>query len=86
MTDADDGTSGMCVRSGCSQIVRVPADHHGISGTVIGDSTLQTGTTSLIGKPSRPTIEEIFRAFDEAGGQDFELERDLSLPVERDLF
>jgi hypothetical protein len=35
-------------------------------------------------KQFRPALDDIFRDLDAAGAADFELKRDLSLPVDRD--
>ena len=73
-------------RNGRSQAVRIPAEFRFSSEEVYIRRDARTGVVSLSEKPFGPSAEEIFRMFDEAGGADFEIERDMSLPVERDLF
>jgi antitoxin VapB len=74
-------------RNGRSQAVRIPAEYRFKTDEVYVRRDQQTGDLILSEKPNRPSIEsirEIFRRLDEAGAAEFELERDLSLPVERD--
>ena len=73
-------------RNGRSQAVRIPAEYRFTSDAVYIRRDPYSGVVSLSEKPFAPSAEEIFRMFDEAGGADFELDRDPSLPVERDLF
>jgi antitoxin VapB len=74
-------------RNGRSQAVRIPAEYRFKTDEVYVRRDQQTGDLILSEKPNRPSIEsirEIFRKLDEAGAAEFELERDLSPPVERD--
>jgi antitoxin VapB len=72
-------------RNGRSQAVRIPAEFRFHSDEVYILRDPQSGVVSLSEKPFRRPIEEIFAEFDAAGGNDFEIERDLSLPPEREL-
>jgi antitoxin VapB len=72
-------------RNGRSQAVRIPAQYR-FSGDEVYIRRDKTGVITLSERPFAPSAAEIFRMFDEAGGADFELERDMSPPVERDLF
>lgn len=71
-----------------SQHVTIPAERRFASNEADTDGDSQTGVLSLSDKPLgpslRPSMPEIFAALDAAGASDFELERDLSLPVERE--
>ena len=73
------------IRDGRSQSVRLPASLRFKSDEVYIRQDAESGVVTLSEKPIKPTWEEIFRAFDEAGAQDFEVERDHSLPREIDL-
>jgi antitoxin VapB len=72
-------------RNGRSQAVRIPAEYRFQSDEVYILRDAESGVVSLSEKPFRRPIEEIFAEFDAAGGADFEIERDLSLPPEREL-
>ncbi len=72
-------------RNGRSQAVRIPAEYRFKSSEVYIHRDPQSGVVSLSEKPFRLPIEEIFAEFDAAGGADFEVERDMSLPPEREL-
>ncbi len=72
-------------RNGRSQAVRIPAEYRFQSDEVYILRDPQSGVVSLSEKPFRRPIEEIFAEFDAAGGADFEIQRDLSLPPEREL-
>lgn len=73
-------------RNGRSQAVRIPAHYRFKCDEVYIRRDAVSGVISISEKPFAPSAEEIFRMFDEAGGADFEIERDHSLPIERDLF
>ena len=73
-------------RNGRSQAVRIPAEFRFNTDQVFIARNEQTGVITLSEKPLRRSTAEIFRAFDEAGGADFVIERDLSPVPERDLF
>ncbi len=73
-------------RNGRSQAVRIPAEYRFRTEEVYIERDPRTGALTLSEKPLRPSIEEIFAALDAAGAADFKLERDLTMPVERDLF
>ena len=73
-------------RNGRSQAVRIPASYRFATDEVYIHRDPETGVISLSEKPFRSRMEEIFKLFDEAGASDFVLERDLSLPPDRDLF
>lgn len=72
-------------RNGRSQAVRIPAEYRFTCDEVYIQRDPDTGVVTLSEKPPRPSLEEIFRAFDEAGGADFTLERDHSLPRDIDF-
>lgn len=55
----------------------------------------ETGVVSISERPfpsqessprPRPSLEDVFKMFDDLGADDFDLERDLSPPVDKDLF
>lgn len=71
-------------RNGRSQAVRIPAEYRFNTDEVYIERNPATGAITLSEKPLRPSLEEIFKKLDEAGAADLELERDLSLPIERD--
>jgi antitoxin VapB len=73
-------------RNGRSQAVRIPAAFRFQSDEVYIERDSLTGVVRLSEKPFKLSAEEIFRRLDEAGTADFEMERDMSPPVERDLF
>ena len=73
-------------RNGRSQAVRIPAEFRFKSDQVFIERDERTGVITLSEKPLRRSTADIFRAFDEAGGADFVLERDLSPVPNRDLF
>lgn len=71
-------------RNGRSQAVRIPAEYRFNTEEVYIERNPKTGALTLSEKPLRPTLDEIFAALDAAGAAAFELERDLSPPVERE--
>lgn len=71
-------------RNGRSQAVRIPAEYRFTTEEVYIERNPDTGVLTLSEKPLHPSFEEIFAALDAAGAADFELEREPSLPVERD--
>lgn len=73
-------------RNGRSQAVRIPASYRFSTDEVYISRDPETGVISLSEQPLRSSMAEVFRLFDEAGAGDFVLERDMSLPVDRDLF
>ena len=73
-------------RNGRSQAVRIPAEYRFKSDEVYIRHNPTTGELTLSERPLRQPLEEIFAELDAAGAADFEIERDLSLPPERDLF
>ena len=73
-------------RNGRSQAVRIPAAYRFKSDEVYIRRNPDTGEVTLSESPPRPSMKEIFAEFDAAGAADFVLERDMSPPVERDLF
>ncbi len=72
-------------QNGRSQAVRIPLDYRFKSDEVYIQRDPQSGVVSLSEKPFRRPIAEIFAEFDAAGGAEFDVERDLSLPPEREL-
>jgi len=71
-------------RNGRSQAVRIPAEFRFSTDEVYIERDSRTGALTLSEKPLRPSLDEIFRALDEAGAADFEIPRTHSKPVERD--
>lgn len=71
--------------NGRSQHVTIPAEFRFSTSEVYINRDPQSGVISLSEKPLRTTMAEIFAKFDAAGAGDFVLERDLSLPSERDV-
>ena len=71
--------------NGRSQHVTIPAEYRFSTTEVYIERDAQSGVISLSEKPLRSSMAEIFAKFDEVGTADFVLERDLSLPVERDI-
>ncbi len=71
--------------SGRSQHVTIPAGFRFATDEVYLQRDSQSGVLSLSEKPLHASMAEIFAKLDEAGSADFVLERDLSLPPDRDL-
>ena len=71
-------------RNGRSQAVRIPAEYRFKTDEVYLRHNPATGELILSEQLPRPSLEEIFAEFDAAGGADFEIERDLSLPLDRE--
>jgi virulence-associated protein VagC len=68
------------------QSVLLPEEFHLSKDRVYLKRDPQTGIISISERPFRPSLQEVFDAIEAARGEDFELDRDQSLPVERDLF
>ena len=79
-----NGDKARVFRNGRSQAVRIPAQYRFATDEVYVQRDLRTGALTLSEKPLRPSLEEVFAALDAAGAADFELQRDLSAPVERE--
>lgn len=73
-------------RNGRSQAVRIPASYRFSTDEVYIQQDPKTGVISLSEKPFRSSMADLLARFDEAGAIDFVIERDLSLPDERDIF
>ena len=73
-------------RNGRSQAVRIPAEFRFSGDQVFIERNEQTGAITLSEVPLRRSLTDIFREFDEAGGAEFELERDTSPMPDRELF
>ena len=71
-------------RNGRSQAIRIPAEFRFTTDEVFIERNSKTGALTLSEKQLRPSLDDIFRDLDAAGAADFELKRDLSLPVDRD--
>jgi antitoxin VapB len=71
-------------RNGRSQAVRIPAEFRFETDEVYVERNPATGAITLSEKPLRPSLRDIFKELDEAGAREFELDRDLSMPVKRD--
>jgi antitoxin VapB len=71
-------------RNGRSQAVRIPAEYRFTTEEVYIERNPRTGALTLSEKPFRPSLDEIFQELDSAGAASFELNRDPSLPVERE--
>lgn len=68
------------------QSVLLPEEFHLSKDRVYLKRDPQTGIISISERPFKPSLQEVFDAIDAARGEEFELHRDRSLPVERDLF
>ena len=73
-------------RNGRSQAVRISAEFRFNTDQVFIERNEQTGIITLSEKPLRRSLEDVFREYDEAGGAEFELERDTSPMVDREIF
>ena len=71
--------------SGRSQHVTIPAEYRFSAAQLYIDRDPHSGVVSLSEKPLRPSMAEIFARLDDAGAADFVLERDQSLPPDRDI-
>ena len=69
--------------SGRSQHVTIPAEFRFAADEVYIQRDVRSGVLSLSEKPLRLSMAEIFAKLDDAGAADFTLERDLSLPPDR---
>ena len=72
-------------RNGRSQAVRIPAAYRFKSDEVYIRHDASTGELTLSERPLQPSLDEIFAELDAAGAANFRIERDLSLPPEREL-
>jgi antitoxin VapB len=74
--------------TGRSQAVRIPAKYRFKSGEVYIRQDPSTGEITLSERPKQPSLTEIFKMLDEAGeaegAYDLSLDRDTSLPEERE--
>ncbi len=70
--------------SGRSQHVTIPAEYRFSTDEVYIQRDSRSGTIILSEKPPRASMAEIFTRFDKAGAADFVLDRDMSLPPDRD--
>jgi antitoxin VapB len=77
-------TKARVFRNGRSQAVRIPAEYRFNTEEVYIERNPKTGALTLSEKPRSPSLDEIFAALDAAGAAEFELERDLSLRIERE--
>jgi antitoxin VapB len=71
--------------NGRSQHVTIPAEFRFTTDEVYVQRDPRSGVLSLSEKPPRTSMADVFAQLDEAGAADFVLERDLSLPPDRDL-
>ncbi len=73
-------------RNGRSQAVRIPAEYRFKTEEVYVERDAATGALILSEKPlrRRASLDAVFAALDAAGAADFDLQRDLSPPVERE--
>lgn len=72
-------------RNGRSQAVRIPAEFRFKSDQVFIERNEQTGVITLSEKPLHLTAAELFARFDAEGPFDFDLDRDMRLPEEREI-
>ena len=72
--------------TGRSQAVRIPAQYRFKSDEVYIRHDPRTGEITLSERSNQPSFTEIFKMLDEAVAAEgpFELDRDMSLPEERD--
>lgn len=79
------GQKARVFRNGRSQAVRIPAEYRFKTEEVYVERDGSTGALILSEKPLRRlSVDTVFAALDRAGAANFELDRDLSLPVERE--
>ena len=71
-------------RNGRGQAVRIPAEFRFAADEVYIQRDPATGALTLSEKPFRPSLDDVLRELDSAGATDFELQRDLSAPLERE--
>lgn len=71
-------------KNGRSQAVRIPAEFRFSADEVYIERDPHTGALTLSEAAPRPNLSDIYRELDEAGAAGFDLDRDLSLPTERD--
>lgn len=72
-------------RNGRSQAVRIPAEYRFRTEEVYVERDAATGALILSEKPlRRRSLAAVFAALDAAGAADFELNRNLSVPTERE--
>lgn len=71
--------------NGRSQHVTIPAEYRFTTNEVYIQRDPQSGAVTLSERPLHSSMAAIFAKFDEAGAAAFAVERDLSLPIERDL-
>ncbi len=79
------GAKARVFMSGRSQHVTIPAEFRFATDEVYIERDTRSGVLSLSEKPLRVSMAEVFAKLDEAGAADFVLERDLSLPPDRDF-
>ena len=79
------GAKARVFMNGRSQHVTIPAEYRFGTDEVYVAKDLHTGVVTLSERPLRSTMAEIFAKFDEVGAADFVVERDLSLPVDREI-
>jgi antitoxin VapB len=70
--------------NGRSQHVTIPAEFRFSTSEVYIERDPQTGVLRLSERPIHPALDDIFAALDAAGAADFDLQRDVSLPVDRE--
>jgi antitoxin VapB len=71
--------------SGRSQAVRIPVEYRFKSDQVYIRRNPQSGEIILSERPPQPSLAEIFAMIDSArGDEEFELDRDMTPPEERD--
>jgi len=71
-------------KNGRSQAVRIPAEFRFSADEVYIERDPRTGALTLSEEAPRPSLSDIYHELDEAGAAGLELDRDLSLPTERD--
>jgi virulence-associated protein VagC len=72
--------------NGRSQHVTIPVEFRFTTDEVYINRDPRSGVISLSEKPLKRPMAELFSKFDDAGTSDFAVERDLGLPIDRDLF
>ncbi len=72
-------------KNGRSQAVRIPAAYRFQGDEVYVRRNPNTGELTLSEKPPVASLDVIYAELDAAGAADFELDRDLAPPVEREL-
>ena len=72
--------------SGSSQQITMPADFQFSADEVYVERNPHTGVVTISEKRPLPSMEELFALIEASKDEDWELDRDRSLPQEREFF